>query len=107
MLVKEATLKYHYFEWNLEFDRKQDVSFAGSCITVANFIIHRHQHVIKRLYIGLSLCFYINSMCQARGKSFINSVTLKGWIPDLVLVGQKHCADAEGGLSRVQRLWMQ
>lgn len=55
MRVKEATLKYHYFEWDLESDSKQDVSFAGSCITVANFSIYSHQHVIKRLYLGLSL----------------------------------------------------
>lgn len=43
-------------------------------------------------------------LCQAKGTSFINRwFDIKGWIPDLLLVGLKYCADSEQGFSRVQQ----
>ena len=62
MRVSEATLKHHYFEWNLVWSYKRDVSVAGSCIAVANY------YLLSSLYditsVSLSLCVGIRCAKQ-------------------------------------------
>lgn len=88
-LVNDESLKFLYFEGSLEAGRE-----------LWRFLRQRWQIIVTIAELSLSVCQLPWHSFNLLNEGFINSVTLKVWIPDLVLAGRG------GGLrSRRGGLW--